>query len=100
MRVRFTQTSRNRLKEIYQYYLDKSQREAGRKIGAKIRATIKRLIDFPYLGPEDEFSKSLGLEHRYLIEGHYKIIYRIVDNEILVVEIFDTRQDPDKMLPP
>ena len=37
-------------------------------------------------------------EYRYLIEGNYKIIYRIADSEtVLVVNIFDTRQDPSRM---
>ncbi len=40
----------------------------------------------------------LGQGHRYLIEGHYKIIYFLESNYAYVTHVFDTRQDPDKKL--
>jgi len=39
----------------------------------------------------------LGKEHRRLIEGHFKIIYRMEGNTVYVTDIFDSRQDPEKM---
>lgn len=36
--------------------------------------------------------------HRRLVVGHFKIIYRILPGEIIVLDIFDSRQDPDRML--
>jgi hypothetical protein len=39
----------------------------------------------------------MNLGHRYLVEGNFKIIYRIVDDIIWVTDIFDSRQDPEKM---
>ena len=41
--------------------------------------------------------EDLGLGHRRLIESHYKIIYRVVGEYIYITDIFDSRQDPDKM---
>lgn len=38
-----------------------------------------------------------GQGHRRLIEGHFKIIYRVEDDVVYVTDIFDTRQDPEKM---
>jgi toxin ParE1/3/4 len=35
--------------------------------------------------------------HRYIVEGNYKIIYRLIDNEIYITDIFDCRQNPTKM---
>lgn len=43
------------------------------------------------------FLEHLGLGHRRLIESHYKIIYRVVGEYIYVTDIFDSRQDPEKM---
>jgi len=31
------------------------------------------------------------------VSGSYKIIYRIIDDLIFVSDIFDSRQDPEKM---
>ncbi len=53
----------------------------------------------PYLGREEEYLKHLTLGHRVLIEGKYKIIYRIIDQTVLITDVFDTNQDPEKMKP-
>ncbi len=55
------------------------------------------LKEFPKMGQIEENLESLGLGHRYLIEGNYKIIYRIQGKIISITDIFDTRQDPEKM---
>ena len=97
MQVKFTQQAKDRLDSILQYYVDKGLSKAGRQIRAKIIAKTLILKAFPYAGPEDEYLNSLGAGYRYLVEGDYKIIYKVEDNVILVLEIFDTRQDPGKL---
>jgi len=42
--------------------------------------------------------QKLGEDHRYLVEGNYKIIYKKVKEGILITDVFDTRQDPVKIL--
>ena len=37
------------------------------------------------------------LGHRRLIESHFKIIYRVIGDCIYITDIFDSRQDADKM---
>jgi hypothetical protein len=38
------------------------------------------------------------LEYRYLIETHYKIIYSVENEEIVIIHVvFDTRQHPEKL---
>lgn len=56
-----------------------------------------KLKDFPEMGPIEDNLKHLNLQHRYLVQGNYKIIYRIKGKVIYVTDIFDTRQDPKKM---
>ena len=51
------------------------------------------------MGQEEESLVELGQGHRYLVEEHYKIIYRVIDDVVYITDIFDTRQDPDKMKP-
>ena len=50
-----------------------------------------------YIGQKEDYLEHLQLSHRRVIVGHYKIIYNIKDDYILITDIFDTRQDPDKM---
>ena len=51
----------------------------------------------PYKGQKEEYLEHLNKDHRRIIEGHFKIIYRIEGDEIFITEFFDTRQDPEKM---
>lgn len=52
------------------------------------------------LGQEEERLKHFGKGHRYiLVEKTYKVIYRAAKHIIFVTDVFDTRQDPDKMRP-
>ncbi|MCK9270299.1 MAG: type II toxin-antitoxin system RelE/ParE family toxin [Bacteroidales bacterium] len=55
------------------------------------------LILHPFQGQKETLLEDLGLGHRRLIVGHYKIIYRIIKEYIFITDIFDSRQDPDKM---
>jgi toxin ParE1/3/4 len=85
------------LKNIFLYY----RMVAGDKTADKIRKSIfsatKPLIKQPLIGPEEENLADLKQGHHYLVEGNYKIIYRIIDNNIYITDIFDCRQNPIKM---
>jgi plasmid stabilization system protein ParE len=85
------------LKNIFLYY----RMVAGDKTAEKIRKSIfnstKPLIKNPLIGAIEENLTELKQEHRYLVEGNYKIIYRLIDNKIYITDIFDCRQNPIKM---
>jgi plasmid stabilization system protein ParE len=51
----------------------------------------------PLQGQKEPFLEHLGLGHRHLVVSHYKIIYRVIEESIYITDIFDSRQDPDKM---
>ena len=55
------------------------------------------LPENPWKGQQEEYLSHLGKGHRRIIEGHYKIIYRVEGQAIYITDIFDSRQDPDKM---
>jgi plasmid stabilization system protein ParE len=59
----------------------------------------KSLSNNPERGQKEEMLKSLNQDHRYLlVESHFKIIYLIEEKRVIVTDIFDTHQHPDKML--
>jgi toxin ParE1/3/4 len=49
------------------------------------------------IGAIEENLIELKQQHRYLVEGNYKIIYRLINNDIYITDIFDCRQNPEKM---
>lgn len=52
----------------------------------------------PYLGFKEPILTDNPKEYRSLVEGYYKIIYCIENEQyIRIVTIFDCRQSPDKL---
>lgn len=86
-----------RLEEIVEYYQRLGYGKRGRKIRAAILKKALLLKEHPNLGVIEEKLAELGLGHRSLVAGDYKIIYRIEDQYVLVTDVFDTRQDPEKL---
>ena len=52
----------------------------------------------PHAGQKELFLEHLNKGHRRLVSGNYKITYLILDDEIIITDIFDARQDPAKMV--
>jgi plasmid stabilization system protein ParE len=98
MRLVFTEQAEESLKEALAYLaaeevpLDKIL-----AIRNNILSKAEMLLDNPKLGQKEEYLDHLGLGHRRLIESHYKIIYRLGSDRIYITDIFDSRQDPNKM---
>jgi toxin ParE1/3/4 len=89
--------ARKHFREAMEYL----QREASANVVARTRKGILDAADglkkHPRGVQEEEYLSHLGLGHRRLVVGNYKVIYRIEGETIYVTDIFDTRQDPSKM---
>ncbi|MBK7819228.1 MAG: type II toxin-antitoxin system RelE/ParE family toxin [Sphingobacteriaceae bacterium] len=74
---------------------------ASEKVADKIRKSIfdstRHLSKQPLIGAIEENLINLKQGHRYLIEGNYKIIYKVLHDNIYITDIFDCRQNPQKM---
>lgn len=56
------------------------------------------LSEQPYLGSEEPILCNMPVTFRHIIiKPNFKFIYAIVDNEIHMIDIWDTRQDPDRL---
>lgn len=100
MKVKITKPAQKRLDDIDEYYQSKGNTSKGQKLREQIVEKSKLLSENPELGAEEKYLKKLGLGHRSLvIDRFFKLIYRIVRQIIYITDIFDTRQDPDKMKP-
>jgi toxin ParE1/3/4 len=97
MTVVLLKTAQSRLDEIVEYYRLLGYGKYGRKIRAAILTKALLLKAHPQLGVVEEALTSLGLGHRFLVEGNYKIIYRVEGQHVLITDVFDTRQDPEKL---
>lgn len=99
MNVVLTAQSIDRLEEALTFYSEKLEIPEVKIIEIRDRLLERAndLSKFPYRGQPEPFLAKLGLGHRRLIEGNFKIIYRIDGDTVYVVDFFDTHNDPKKM---
>lgn len=97
MKIIWSDFSSDMLVEIFNYYKENASYNIAKRIKANIFKATRQLIKYPISGQIEESLKHLGEEHRYLIESNYKIVYKQVDEGILITDIFDTRQNPTKI---
>ena len=78
------------LENIFNYYFKLSEPSAERirKDNLKTVATLRFVEQYQV----DE----INTEYRRMVIRHYKIVYKVKRNAILILNIFDTRQDPSK----
>lgn len=88
------------LTEVFHYHEEMAGKNIAKKINSRIFNSTKQLIKHPNSGQIEESLEQLGEGHRYLVSGNYKVIYKKVKEGILITDVFDTRQDPDKMNDP
>ena len=67
------------------------------RVEREVFAAIKLIQKFPRGGQVEPWLERLGMEHRRVIVGPLKIIYRIEGKSIYIPEIFDSRRDPEAM---
>ncbi len=71
--------------------------EAANQAVDNILERSTQLEQFPESGPVEPSLAHRKKEHRYLVSGYHKIIYRIERQKILIIRVFDTRQYPKKL---
>ena len=97
MKLVYTEQAIASLEEALEFMINKVSYEKLLEIRGRILDKTETLSVQPFQGQKEPFLVHLGLGHRRLVEGHYKIIYRIIGDFIYVTDIFDSRQDPYKM---
>ena len=82
------------LKRIWNFYAEKSINSADNMISGIINTAEQLQVNILYQREENLIS-----EHRRVIFKHFKIIYKVVVEKILILQIFDSRQNPNKLKP-
>ena len=97
MKIIWTDFAIQNLKDIFDYYSKNANKKVAHKIRKQILASTKQLIQNPESGQTELNLEKLIQKYRYLVVGNYKVIYKFVQDEIRIIDIFDTRQNPLKI---
>jgi len=99
MKVIYTLQSIESLEESLRFLLEEQTLPTERVIS--IKNSLFNLADSlalnPYKGQLEEYLQHLHENHRRLVYGHFKIIYKIENDQIYITDFFDSRQDPEIM---
>ena len=90
MNIHWSPNAMRELKHIYEYYKDSQSLNFARKFRKKIFDKVGLLKSFPKLGKKINTSTD-EKEFRFLIEGHYKIVYSCNEETIDIESIIDSR---------
>ncbi len=98
MKIIWSDFAIGNLKDIFDYYKIKASKKIARKIRLQILEATKQLIHNPESGQIEFYLDKFKQNHRYILSGNYKIIYRYTKDKIFINDVFDVRQNPNKMI--
>jgi plasmid stabilization system protein ParE len=91
-RISFSHKAFVDIEAIVEYYF-KLNRTTASKYYHGVFESVKKLISFPKWGRiVTEFEESFYDKYRELLYEHYRIIYRIEEDVIIIIRVIDSRR--------
>jgi toxin ParE1/3/4 len=90
MKIRFTPAALDDLIGIRDYLVEQRGEVQATRVGARIRASIDLLLQFPYAGYIGEVP---GTRVRKVTGQPYVVIYRVTSAAIEIVHVYHERQN-------
>lgn len=94
--IRWDKEAVENLKDIYDYISVDSVVQA-KKVKSELLRLTRTLNDFPEKYSIEPYLADEPGNFRSIAKWSYKIIYEITENEIIILMIFHTKQNPDKI---
>lgn len=90
----WTSTAKLELKLIFDFFNARNKSKTySLKLHRKIQTELNLLIKQPYIG-----KKTNEINVRGLLVENYILFYELNDNVIVILSVWDTRQNPDKLM--
>jgi toxin ParE1/3/4 len=97
MEVVWSENAESQIKLISELYKFESKKTSTKNLAKKIISSTLILKKFPEISTLQEVYPTRNTDYRYILSGHYNLIYFISNQFIVIATIFDTRQDPEKL---
>jgi len=94
--VRWDIEATESLRDIYEYIKVDSPSGA-HKVRKTLLSLAKSLGNFPEKYAREPFLKDEPNNYRSVSKWSYKLIYEVTEKEVIVVMVFHTSQDPEKI---
>ena len=92
--IHWTLTALKLRNQIFEYWNERNKSNTySVKLNYRIKDRINQLKKFPESGIKTDFA-----DNRLISLGHYSILYKKIENSIIITAIWDNRQNPKKLL--
>lgn len=96
MVIKWTVFASKELEDIFDFIaFESSSALIARKQIKRIFKRTEQLIEMPLSGQIEPILSQFNI--RYIVEGNYKILYKIENDSIIITDIFHTKRNPQKM---
>ena len=92
-KLEYSQVVRRKLKALRVRLTDEFGSETAEKALKRITDAARGLEDFAEKGVAVSSMYDIDCDYRYLYVGHNYLFYRIEESRIIIVEMFDDRED-------
>lgn len=93
-RIIWTQNANNDLHQLSKYLKEEWSKEIAQNFNKKLFMRIELISKFPHLGKPSIKSPSI---RKIVITKHNSLYYLVDKENIVLLNIFDTRQNPNKI---
>lgn len=93
--IEWTENAIQDLKKIIEYLRNKWSIESAEKFVDILDSWLELLMVSPQIGTESRKVKGV---RQILVTKHNRLFYRIIANRIVLLDFFDTRQNPQKSM--
>lgn len=99
MRIVWTARYNKSLENIFTCARDFYSRSTLKKLNSSIKNAEAMLIDNSLLGAIEPLLRGREEEYRHIVvKPYFKIVYRVEGNIIYMIDIWDTRRNPEKLI--
>jgi len=95
--VRWSENAENDLDNIFSFVNNRDGENRALKLITKIKNSTKNINIFSEKYPKELNCNALNRNIRFYPLFHYKIIYEIKPDSIMIISIFHTFQNPEKL---
>lgn len=93
-KVSISKTAERKLDQLFLYLIETWSVKVKTDFIKKLDKSIEIIKEFPESFPESKVQKGL---RKCIITSHTSLYYRFNSRVIIIVTIFDNRQDPDRL---
>ncbi|WP_396169886.1 type II toxin-antitoxin system RelE/ParE family toxin [Flavobacterium sp.] len=92
-RIVWSSSAKLQLKTIFEYFNFRNKSKLySRKLNSLIQTELKTLLQQPNIG-----KKTNSINVRGLLVENYYVFYEINETHIIILSVWDTRQNPEKL---